>query len=128
MISGTGSRDLQLQVMTNFFKDNGKSLFDRGIERMLTKLNAIAVVRPSATHHSTSSHGLLRQSAGNALDLSLPEIGRKVEVAMSVLWANTCCTPAQEGAYRQAVDVMEEAMGEIDAWMHAQQSARGLEF
>lgn len=56
------------------------------------------------------------QDVGKVLEPSLPDIARKVEVALSALWANGSST-SQAEAYFEVIDIMKETMKEIRSWM-----------
>ncbi|KAG9048459.1 hypothetical protein FS837_012833 [Tulasnella sp. UAMH 9824] len=64
------------------------------------------------------------ETVGNALDASLSELARKVEVLMSVLWENINTTAEQLVIRDAAVEVMAEISQQIQFWVRAEEACR----
>ncbi|KAG8902263.1 hypothetical protein FRC00_014088 [Tulasnella sp. 408] len=64
------------------------------------------------------------ETVGNALDASLSELARKVELLMSVLWENINSTAEQLVIRNAAVEVMAEISQQIQFWIRAEEACR----
>ncbi|KAG8929017.1 hypothetical protein FRC01_005056, partial [Tulasnella sp. 417] len=107
MERGRGSVARQKDVVNNGVHDAREDMFAGGSNILMSKLTAAA------------------ETVGNALDASLSELARKVEVLMSVLWENINTTAEQLVVRSAAVEVMAEISQQIQFWIRAEEARRG---
>ncbi|KAG8902264.1 hypothetical protein FRC00_014089, partial [Tulasnella sp. 408] len=107
MERGKGSVARQKDVVNNGVHGARGDMFAGGANILMSKL-AIAA-----------------ETVGKALDDSLSELARKVEVLMSVLWENINTTAEQLVIRSAAVEVMAEISQQILFWIRAEEAHRG---
>ncbi|KAG8979124.1 hypothetical protein FRC05_009334 [Tulasnella sp. 425] len=103
---GRGSVARQKDVVNRGVQDSRGDMFAGGSNILMSKLTLAA------------------ETVGKALDASLSELARKVEVLMSVLWEDINTTTEQMVIRSAAVEVMAEISQQIQFWIRAEESRR----
>ncbi|KAG9018995.1 hypothetical protein FRB90_007375 [Tulasnella sp. 427] len=103
---GKGSVARQKDVVNRGVQEARGDMFAGGSNILMSKLVAAA------------------ETVGNALDASLSELARKVEVLMSVLWEDINTTAEQLVVRSAAVEVIAEISQQIQFWIRAEEARR----